>query len=291
MRPADLHTKIFLDSGSVEHTKDALEKIGFLDGQTTNPSLIAKSPGAQARLAAGQKFSSEEVNAFYKQTVTDIRSCIPDGSISIEVYADASTSAEEMIADGTEMNTLISGAHIKLPTTVEGLKAARHFVDVGVNVNMTLVFSQQQAAAVYAATVGAKKGQVYLSPFIGRLDDIGQDGMNLIANILKMYREQGDGHVEVLTASVRSLDHLLGAIALGSDIITAPMKHLLAWQDAGAKVPEAFTYERSDLAPIVYEELDLTNDANAFNIQHDLTDTGLKRFAEDWHTLLKEDSE
>lgn len=286
MRPEHLQTKLFLDSGSAEDTRAIIDALGFIDGQTTNPSLIAKSPGAQARLEAGEKFSAGEVDEFYKQTVTDIRALISDGSISIEVYADADTTAEEMIQHGTQMNTWIPGAHIKLPTTAEGLKAARHFVDTGVHVNMTLVFSQQQAAAVYAATTGARKGQVYLSPFIGRLDDIGQDGMSLIANILKMYREQGDGHVEVLTASVRSLDHLTGAIALGSDIITAPMKHLLAWQEAGAEVPETFMYERSDLEPITYEALDLTNDADSFDIQHDLTDKGLKKFAEDWNSLL-----
>jgi len=96
---------------------------------------------------------------------------------------------------------------------------------------MTLVFSQEQAAAVYAATIGAKRGQVYLSPFIGRLDDRGEQGMDLIANIIKMYGA-GDGHVEVLTASVRSLEHFTRAIELGSDIITSPFKVLKEWADA-----------------------------------------------------------
>ncbi len=102
---------------------------------------------------------------------------------------------------------------------------------------MTLCFSQAQAAAVYAATRGAKKGEVFVSPFIGRLDDRGENGMDLIANILKMYGK-GDGHVEVLTASVRTLDHLLCAIKLGSDIITAPLAVLKEWKEKGLPMPK-----------------------------------------------------
>jgi transaldolase len=286
MRPSTLNTKLFLDSGSADDTKTALETIGFLDGQTTNPSLIAKSPGAQARLSAGKKFTSAEVKEFYKQTVIDIRSIMPEGSISIEVYADADTKAEKMIAQGIEMNTWIPGAHIKLPTTAEGLRAARHFVDAGVNVNMTLVFSQEQAAAVYSATTGAKKGQVFLSPFIGRLDDIGQDGMSLIGNILKMYHMQGDGHVEVLVASVRSMDHFTASLALGADIITSPQTFLAQWAQGGQEIPEAFVYHRNDLVHIPFESLDLSSSPESFNIQHDLTDKGLAKFAEDWNTLI-----
>ncbi len=286
MRPKNLNTKLFLDSGSAEDTKVTIETLGFIDGQTTNPSLIAKSPGAKARLDAGDKFTPAEVNEFYKQTVTDVRAAMPNGSISIEVYADADTKAEDMITQGAEMNTWIPGAHIKLPTTSEGLKAARHFVDAGVNVNMTLVFSQAQAAAVYAATTGAKKGQVFLSPFIGRLDDIGQDGMSLIGNILKMYHMQGDGHVDVLVASVRSMDHFTASLALGADIITSPQKFLEEWAERGMEIPESFVYHRSDLEIIPFESFDLTQAPESFNIQHDLTDKGLKKFAEDWNSLI-----
>jgi len=287
MRPISLKTKLFLDSGSAEDTVNVQEHIGFIDGKTTNPSLIAKSPGAKARLAAGKKFTAEEVSEFYKQTVIDVRAAMPEGSISIEVYADADTTAEQMIEQGTRMNAWISGAHIKLPTTAEGLKAARHFVDAGVNVNMTLVFSQAQAAAVYAATTGAKKGQVFLSPFIGRLDDIGQDGMSLIGNILKMYHMQGDGHVEVLVASVRSMDHFTASLALGVDIFTSPQKILLEWAEGGMEIPEAFVYHRSDLEAIPFESLDLSQSPESFDITHDLTDKGLKKFAEDWNSLIQ----
>jgi len=286
MKPTNLHTQIFLDSGDPQETKTMIEKLGFLDGQTTNPSLIAKSPGAQERLASGNPFTQQEVFEYYKTTVEEIRSFMPEGSISVEVYADADTKAEMMIEQGKKMATWIPGAHIKLPTNAEGLKAARALVDEAYNVNMTLVFSQAQAAAVYAATTGAKKGQVFLSPFIGRLDDIGQNGMDLIANVLKMYKD-GDGHVEVLTASVRSMEHFLAAIALGSDIITVPGKYLLAWQEGGMEVPTEYTYTREDLAAIPYEELSLTDDVSSYNIQHDLTDKGIEKFVADWKALFE----
>jgi len=286
MKPTNLHTQLFLDSGDPQETKTMIETLGFLDGQTTNPSLIAKSPVAQERLASGNPFTQEEVFEYYKTTVYEIREILPKGSISVEVYADAETTADMMIEQGKKMATWIPGVHIKLPTNAEGLKAARALVDEGYNINMTLVFSRAQAAAVYAATSGAKKGQVFLSPFIGRLDDIGENGMDLIANVLKMYKE-GDGHVEVLTASVRSMEHFFAAIALGSDIITVPGKYLPAWQEGGMEVPTAYTYTREDLKPIAYEELSLTDDVSSYNIQHNLTDKGLEKFVADWKALFE----
>lgn len=285
MKPANLKTKIFLDSGDPEETKSTIEMLGFLDGQTTNPSLIATSPGAKERLDAGNKFTADEVNEFYKDTVHKIRDIMPEGSISVEVYADANTTAEEMMQQGKGMYTWIKGAHIKLPTTAEGIRAARALVDEGYNINMTLVFTQEQAAAVYAATTGATKGQVFLSPFIGRLDDLGQNGMDLIRNIIRMYAA-GDGHVEVLTASVRSYDHFMATLAIGSDIITTPKKWIDAWVAAGMEVPVEDTYVREDLSPIVYQELALDQDPASYNIQHALTDKGLVRFAEDWNNLI-----
>src|SRR3989339_217562 len=119
MRPQNIKTRIFLDSGDPQETKQVLSALGFLDGQTTNPSLIAK-------------------------------------------------------------NTWIPNAHIKFPITASGLEAAHILTSEGMRVNMTLCFSQQQAAAVYVATRGVKKGDVFLSPFIGRLDDQGENGMNMI---------------------------------------------------------------------------------------------------------------
>src|ERR1051326_1942800 len=159
MRPENLKTKIFLDSGDPEETKSALSSLGFLDGQTTNPSLIAKSPEA-----AGKKFSEVEVLDFYKSVVEKVSSQIPQGSVSIEVYADAATAADQMLMQAKEFYKWIPNAHIKFPTTTEGLKAAESAVKEGMRVNMTLVFSQNQAAAVYAATKAGKRGGVYLSP-------------------------------------------------------------------------------------------------------------------------------
>ncbi len=282
----NIKTRLFLDSGDSLDTQSALRLLGSIDGQTTNPSLIAKNPQAQERLVQGNKFTLKEVNDFYKQVVNEISHMIPNGSVSIEVAADATTSSENMMEQARSMFQWIPNAHIKLPTTREGLKAARMCIDEGMRVNMTLVFSQEQAAAVYAATKGAKKGDVFLSPFIGRLDDIGLNGMDLISNVLKMY-QKGDGHVEVLTASVRSMQHFMGAITLGSDIITSPLSILQLWKDQNCEIPEGFKYEMPQLQPIAFQDLDLEKSWASFNIQHDLTDKGLVKFAEDWGRLIQ----
>src|SRR3989344_3804163 len=200
MRPNHLKSRIFLDSGDPQETREALELLGFLDGQTTNPSLIAKNSAT-----AGKKFSRSEILDFYKKVVQKISGLIPAGSVSIEVYADASTTATEMIEQGKIFNGWIPNAHIKYPTTTGGLQAAEFSVSQGLRVNLTLCFSQEQAAAVHAATKGAQKGDVFVSPFVGRLDDRGENGMDLIKHIINMYAA-GDGHVEGLTASVRNLD-------------------------------------------------------------------------------------
>lgn len=282
MKPQGLKTKIFLDSGDPAETREALLLLGFLDGQTTNPSLIAKNPET-----LGKKFSAEELLNFYEGVVKEVSGLIPGGSVSIEVYADPETPAEEMLDQAKQFYTWIPNAHIKFPTTAEGLKAAEIAVREGTRVNMTLVFSQEQAAAVYAATLGAKKADVFLSPFIGRLDDVGENGMDLISDIIKMYA-QGDGHVEVLTASVRSLEHFLQAINLGSDIITAPLKVLKQWADSGMKLPDRnFLYKVSNLKPINYQEIKLDGPWQEYNLRHDLTDKGLEKFAKDWNALMQ----
>lgn len=293
MKPSSLKTKIFLDSGDPKETKEALELLGFLDGQTTNPSLIAKNPNA-----AGKKFTREEINTFYRGVVEAVSRLLPEGSVSIEVYADDQTPAEEMLQQAREFNAWIPNAHIKFPTNASGLKAAEMFTKEGGRVNMTLVFSQEQAAAVYAATKGAKRGDVFVSPFIGRLDDIGENGMDLIANILQMYRtdnpahvmagEHIDAHVEVLSASVRSMEHFMYAIHIGSDIITAPLKILKEWAETGMGLPEEkYVYNPENLKMIAYQELDLSKPWEQFNIQHDLTDKGIQKFVQDWNELIK----
>lgn len=284
MRPQDLKTKIFLDSGDPAETREALLVLGFLDGQTTNPSLIAKNPAT-----AGKKFSQEELLKFYRGVVEEVSSLIPHGSVSIEVYADASTTADQMLAQGREFFKWIPNAHIKYPTTAEGLKAAQQSVAEGMRVNMTLVFSQAQAAAVYAATMGAKKGDVFLSPFIGRLDDRGENGMDFIKNTVEMYK-QGDGHVEILAASVRSQQHFLQSISLGADIITAPLKILVEAKPEilNPKLQIKPKLETPNLKPIPYEEIDLNKPWESFNIKHELTDKGIEKFAKDWNSLIEQ---
>ena len=158
MRPKNLKTRIFLDGGDPEETRTLLGLLGFLDGQTTNPTLISKNPEARRRLEKGEKFNPDEIFGFYQQVVREISGLIPQGSVSIEVYADLSTAAEQMLKQGREMFTWIPNAHIKFPISGEGLKAAEAAVKEGLRVNLTLCFSQEQAGAVYAATRGAKKG-------------------------------------------------------------------------------------------------------------------------------------
>lgn len=285
-RPNNLKTKIFLDGGDPEETKQVVKALGFLDGQTTNPTLISKNPIASKKLENGQKFSEEEIIDFYKQVVSQISKLIPEGSVSIEVYADENTAASEMINQAKQMEEWIPNSHIKFPTTGEGLMAAEEAVKRGMRVNMTLVFSQEQAAAVYAATKGAIRGQVFVSPFVGRLDDKGENGMDLIQNILKMY-ESGDGHVEVLTASVRNMDQFLYSLSLGADIITAPFKLLKDWARKGMEVPENYSYNAKDLKPIKYQDLDLEKNWQEFNIKHELTDGGIEKFSSDWNSLIR----
>ncbi len=287
MRPQNLGTKIFLDGGDPKETREIIGLLGFLDGQTTNPTLIAKNPEAKARLERGEKFAEKEIYDFYRGVVKEISALIPDGSVSIEVYSDKNTSGKTMYEQGKAMYQWISNAHIKYPTTTEGLKAAEQSVREGMRVNMTLCFTQEQAAAVYAATQGAKKGQVFVSPFVGRLDDKGENGMDLIASIMRMY-EQGDHHTEVLTASVRTMAHFMYALALKSDIITAPAKTLREWATIGMPIPPPdYGYNAGTLTSIPYQSIDLAKPWQEYDIAHELTDTGITKFAEDWNGLIK----
>lgn len=287
MKPKNLTTKIFLDSGDPAETTEALRILGFLDGQTTNPSLVAKNPEIRKLLANGEKSTEQEIYARYREIVSELSRLVPGGSISIEVYADKNTSAEQMFAQGKEMFGWAPNAHVKYPILGSGLAAAEMSIAAGMRVNMTLCFTQEQAAAVYAATRGAKRGDVFVSPFVGRLDDRGEDGLDLIANILEMYAS-GDRHVEVLTASVRSVEHMLSALALGSDIITSPLGVLKAWVEQGMSVPGMdFIHEREKLRPIPFKTLPLKGEWTAFDIRHELTDAGIDKFSSDWNRLIK----
>jgi transaldolase len=287
VRPADLRTKIFLDGGDPHETKQIIDLLGFLDGQTTNPTLISKNPHARKRLGQGDKFTREEILNFYHFVVTELSGMMPQGSISIEVYSDLATGAGEMLAQGRKMFGWIPNAQIKFPSSTEGLKAAEQAIKEGLRVNMTLCFSQEQAAAVYVATLGAKRGGVYVSPFVGRLDDRGENGMDLIANIIKMYRK-GEAHVEVLTASVRTLDHLLYALRLGTDIVTVPFAILKEWGEKGLPIPgNDYAYPANNLKPMPYKEISLTRSWQEYDIHHDLTVKGMEKFSADWNALIR----
>ena len=287
MRPQNLKTKIFLDSGNPVETREAVKLLGFLDGQTTNPSLIAKNPELQAKIAETGKLSNDDINNFYKSVIEEIAVMIPDGSISIEVYADKNTDKEKMIEQAHMMNAWFKNAHIKLPITEAGLQAEHDLLKENIKVNMTLCFAEEQAAAVYNMSKEAEKGNVYVSPFIGRLDDKGENGMSLIKNIQKCFAN-GDGHVEVLAASIRNYEHFLACLALEVDIITAPLKILEEWWKHDLELPGSnFVYDKKELQDIEYKGVSLDKNFIDYNLQHDLTDAGLEKFASDWNNLTQ----
>ena len=284
-------TKLLVDGGDPNETLRIKSLIGFVDGQTTNPSLIAKNPEIQRLIASGHKLSSKEEQDEYKKIVQSISPLVGDAGVSIEVFADLGSRAEEMFAQGEEMFSWIPNAYVKYPCTHEGLRAAQMSVQKSIRVNITLCFSQEQAAAVYAATKGSRE-PVYVSPFVGRLDDLGEDGMDLVRNIKKMY-EGGDGHVHVLAASIRSVSHLLSSFALGAELATVPSKVLSEWAATGFPMPDqGFRYKGVDvngkaLKSIPYKELDLNLPWESFDIAHELTTKGIQRFVADYQSTLR----
>ena len=277
-------TRLLADGGDPQETRQIKERLGFVDGQTTNPTLIANNPEIKRLLASGHRLSEKEELDEYRKIVREISPLVGSAGVSIEVFSDRATKAEQMFAQGREMFSWIPNAYIKYPCTVEGLRAAQMSVKQGIRVNLTLCFSQQQVAAVYGATKGTRE-PAYVSPFVGRLDDIGENGMDLIKNAKRML-DKGDGHLLILSASIRSVEHLLYAIQLDSDLATVPAKILFEWADRGAPLPDAnFRYE-SKGTPIPYEELDLSQPWEKFNLQHELTTKGLDKFAADYRKTL-----
>lgn len=288
MPMTELQSMIFIDGGEPEETRQANDMIMKhfgrpLDGQTTNPTLIAKN--LTARLE-GAKITQKQGIEEYQRIVGDISRIIPAGSISIQVFADLHTNAEEMLKQARLRIHWIANASIKFPATTEGLKAASQACHE-MPINITLVFSQAQAAAVYEATRGAKF-PVFISPFVGRLDDLGENGMDVIVAILKMYRFY-DHHVQVLTASVRNLDHLLYALHLKSDIITIPFKVFKLWADAGFILPPAdYEYPAGHLTQIPYRaDLNPGLPWQKYDLAHDLTKKGVDSFYSDWNKLFQ----
>jgi len=214
--------KIFLDTANLKDIREAAS-LGVVDGVTTNPTLLAKESG-----------DPEQILLEICQTV--------DGPISAEVVA---TDAEGMIREGRHWAGLHKNIVVKCPCTVEGLKATKVLAAEGHRVNMTLVFSPSQAL------LAAKAGARFVSPFVGRLDDISTPGMELVADIVTIFGNY-DFDCQVLAASLRHPLHVVEAARMGADIATMPMA--------------------------VFNSL----------LKHPLTDIGLKRFLEDWEKAKKE---
>ncbi|KKS97492.1 MAG: transaldolase family protein, transaldolase [Candidatus Gottesmanbacteria bacterium GW2011_GWA2_43_14] len=292
-----LPSKIFIDGGLPQETKKAsgsmLASFGYpLDGQTTNPTLIARNLAAKQALPhqdfagrGGEKLTEAQALEEYKRIVVEMSAVIPAGSVSIQVTATEKTTSGEMLEQARDRNKWIPNASIKFPATLTGLAAAGKACRE-MPINITLVFSQNQAAAVYEVTRGAKY-PIFISPFVGRLDDIGQNGMHVVKNILKMF-QNGDGHVEVLTASVRNLDHILYALQLKSEIITIPFKVFQLWAEENFRIPdENYAYEKPELEVIPYKpEIQLGRNWEEYDLSHGLTERGLAAFYKDWTSLF-----
>lgn len=190
--------KIFLDSADIAEIKSHSAS-GFVDGVTTNPSLIAQS---------GRNILD---------TIAEICDLV-DGPVSAEVTA---TDFETMLQEGQKLAALAKNVAVKVPLTEAGLRTCRALSDTGTMVNVTLCFTAGQAL------LAAKAGASFISPFVGRLDDLGQDGMGLIEEICTIY-SNFDYQTEVLVASVRSTQHVVDAAVLGADVVTIPPKILTA---------------------------------------------------------------
>jgi transaldolase len=193
--------QFFIDTADLDQIKEA-ESLGFLDGVTTNPSLMSKV-GISGR---------DRVMQHYK-TICDI----VEGDVSAEVIA---TDYEGMIKEGEELASLAPNIVVKVPMILEGVKALSYFAAEGIRTNCTLVFSAGQAI------LAAKAGATYVSPFIGRIDDINWDGMQLISEIAEIYAVQGFD-TQILAASIRSSSHIVQAARSGADVVTCPLNSIL----------------------------------------------------------------
>jgi len=209
--------EFFLDTANVDSIRE-LSETGLIDGVTTNPSLVAKS---------GKDFF----------TILKDISKIVSGPISAEVTA---LESNDMIAEGEKLAKIAKNIVIKLPLTQEGLKACKKLTKKKIKTNVTLCFSPAQAL------IAAKSGATYISPFVGRLDDIGENGMELIQKIKDIYSNYPKLNTKILVASVRNMEHVAQAAMIGADVVTLP--------------------------PKILEEL----------YEHPLTKKGLDAFLEDW---------
>ena len=185
--------KFFLDSADIKQIK-RLNDTGMIDGVTTNPSLIAKSGGN------------------FLDVIADICKIIK-GPVSAEVVAET---ADDMIKEGKKLSKISKNIAVKVPLTTDGLVACKALSENGIMVNVTLCFSAAQAI------LAAKAGATFISPFVGRLDDVGQDGLNLISDITLIYSNYSEINTKVLVASARNPIHVVEAAKLGADVVTIP---------------------------------------------------------------------
>ncbi|HSH24370.1 MAG TPA: fructose-6-phosphate aldolase [Massilibacterium sp.] len=213
--------KFFIDTANLEEIK-AANALGVVGGVTTNPSLIAKE------------------NVDFHTRMKEITQVV-DGSVSAEVIA---LDAEGMIREGEELAKIAPNITIKVPMTLEGLKAVKHFSNQGIQTNVTLIFSVNQAL------LAARAGATYVSPFIGRLDDIGQNGLDLIADIKALF-EMHELDTQIIAASIRHTQHVREAALLGAHIATIPYKVIMQL------------------------------------VKHPLTDKGIEQFLADWEKSQK----
>jgi transaldolase len=209
--------KFFVDTADVAEIKE-LAATGLLDGVTTNPSLVAKA------------------KRDFKEIIAEICAVVP-GPVSAEV---AATDVEGMLKEGRALARIAKNVTVKVPLTFDGLKACRKLTDDGTMVNVTLCFSANQAL------LAAKAGATFISPFVGRLDDAGQDGMELVREIRTVYDNYPDLRTQILAASIRNVTHVKQAAMIGADVATVP--------------------------PAILRAL----------IHHPLTDKGLELFLADW---------
>lgn len=208
--------KIFIDTANIEQIREA-NSWGIIDGVTTNPTLVSKE---------GKKF---------KELVTEICKIV-DGPISAEAISQTS---DEMVREAEELAKIHKNIVVKIPMTKDGLKATKILKTKGIKTNVTLVFSPNQAL------LAAKAGATYVSPFIGRLDDIGHIGMDLVRDIVKIYKNYGF-QTQVIVASIRNPTHVVDAALAGAHVATVPFN--------------------------VLEQM----------LRHSLTDAGIQKFLEDW---------
>lgn len=193
--------RFFIDTANLDDIAEAND-LGILDGVTTNPSLMAKEGIS----------GTSSIKAHYKKIAK-----LVDGDVSAEVIA---TDFEGIIKEGQALATIAPNIVVKVPMIKDGVKALRWFTDQGVRTNCTLIFSAGQAI------LAAKAGATYLSPFVGRIDDITWDGIDLISQIAELYAIQGY-ETEILAASIRSSKHIVDAAMAGADIVTCPLSSIL----------------------------------------------------------------